>query len=540
MPDVAEISPHASPETIAKPRTFVSRLKPILPSPLQCLGALLSAVMLVLAFPNFELWPLAWVALVPLLLTVSRNPRHWSSFLLGWLFGTVFFYGSCYWLSYSLIHTGRIPPLIAYLMLVPGGIVLGIFPALFALLLAQVVRKWGAFALLLSPIFWAALEFARLEITGQLWNAIAYSQAFHPNLIQLARWGGVYAVGFVIILVNSAVTLFFIKRSRNVLVVTGVTIAAVAFVTWASYRYTLGDERLRWASERYGETVVIAVQPNVPVDLMKSNDQLSVLTNRHFEASAAALSKVPDASVPRFVIWPESPMNFTYGTDSVLQQRLTEFAQTNHTSVLLNSQEVSPDNGIYNSAVLINERGERIAQYDKIRLLPFGEYVPLPQWFPGAGLIRGIVGDFTPGAKYPLMKVGRLKAGVFICIESAYPSIARTYAREEANVLINISNDGYLGPTPVLRQHLANAIFRAVENNRDVLRVTNSGITARIEPTGHVTDATQPFIEDVRVWHVIGNRQGSYYTDFGDFFVVCCSALSFVILVLLFRPKEQF
>ena len=118
-----------------------------------------------------------------------------------------------------------------------------------------------------------------------------------------------------------------------------------------------------------------------------------------------------------------------------------------------------------------------MAQYDKIRLLPFGEYVPLPQWLPGAGLIRGIVGDFTPGANYRLMPVGNVRAGVFICIESAYPSIARQFTSEGADVLINISNDGYLGPTAVMRQHLANAVFRAVENDRPLLRVTNTGIT---------------------------------------------------------------
>src|SRR4029077_11811999 len=193
---------------------------------------------------------------------------------------------------------------------------------------------------------------------------------------------------------------------------------------------------------------------------------------------------------PRLVVWPESPMNFSYGSDSQLRGVLASFAKANTTSVLLNSQEVAPNDGIYNSAVLINEEGSLVAQYDKIRLLPFGEYVPLPQWLPGAGLIRGIVGDFTPGANYGLMPVGNMRAGVFICIESAYPSIARRFTGEGADVLINISNDGYLGPTAVMRQHLANAVFRAVENNRPLLRVTNTGITAFITPQGQVRDAT--------------------------------------------------
>src|SRR6185295_15283406 len=130
--------------------------------------------------------------------------------------------------------------------------------------------------------------------------------------------------------------------------------------------------------------------------------------------SEAALTALPNDAQPRLLIWPESPMNFTYGTDSSLRERVAQFAKAHHTSVLLNSQEVAPNNGVFNSALLINQEGGLVAQYDKIRLLPFGEYVPLPQWLPGAGLIRAVVGDFTPGTTYRLMPVGEVRAGVFI------------------------------------------------------------------------------------------------------------------------------
>ena len=119
-------------------------------------------------------------------------------------------------------------------------------------------------------------------------------------------------------------------------------------------------------------------------------------------------------------------MNFTYGTDSQFRERLTQFAKEHNTSILLNSQEVAPNDGIYNSAVLINEQGSLIAQYDKIRLLPFGEYVPLPQWLPGAGLIMDSR-RLHAGRKLQVDAVGNMRAGVFICIESAYPSIARQF-----------------------------------------------------------------------------------------------------------------
>jgi apolipoprotein N-acyltransferase len=268
------------------------------------------------------------------------------------------------------------------------------------------------------------------------------------------------------------------------------------------------------------------------MDLVKSNEELRLLNTRHFEMSESQLRQLPDDGKPRLVIWPESPMNFAYGGDSQLRETLAAFAKVNNTDVLLNSQEVAPNNGIYNSALLINQQGNLVAQYDKIRLLPFGEYVPLPRWLPGAGLITGIVGDFTPGTNYRLMPVGPVRTGVFICIESAYPSIARRFTLEGADVLINISNDGYLGRTAVMRQHLANAIFRAVENGRPVLRVTNTGITAFITPTGEVRDATPGFQPDVRTWKI--SRYGSattFYTDHGDLFAAACSLLSFVMLV---------
>ena len=154
------------------------------------------------------------------------------------------------------------------------------------------------------------------------------------------------------------------------------------------------------------------------------------------------------------------------------------FASENQTSVLFNSLEAAPNDGLYNSALLVNQEGSLVAQYDKIRLLPFGEYVPLPRWLPGAGLITAIVGDFTPGTNYTLMPVGGC-ASEFLSASSRHIRRSRGHSRSEgADVLINISNDGYLGPTAVMRQHLANAVFRAVENGRPVLRVTNTGITA--------------------------------------------------------------
>jgi apolipoprotein N-acyltransferase len=512
---------------------FAARVRGAAPSLTDCGFALLSALLLIISFPDFNLWPIAWLALVPILIVIARRPRPLSCFCLGWLFGSVFFFGSCYWLTYSIIHFGGISPWLAYPMLIPGAVVLGLFPGAFAAVLAQAISRWGTAAVFLAPLIWAPLEWARLGVTGQLWNAVGYSQAFHPQLIHTARWGGVYAVGFLIVLANAAIAYAVAKRTRH-----AAATAVVVIVIFCAGPMAIPD--LQGYPDSATAAVVIAIQPNVPMDLVKSNAEMLQLRQRHFEMSEAALRKLPADETPRLVIWPESPMNFTYGTDSPFRERLSQFAREHRTSILLNSQELAPNDGIYNSAVLINEQGSLIAQYDKIRLLPFGEYVPLPQWLPGAGLIRGIVGDFTPGANYRLMPVGNVRAGIFICIESAYPSIAREFTREGADVLINISNDGYLGPTAVMRQHLANAVFRAVENNRPLLRVTNTGITADITPRGRIIDETQPFQQEVRTWTIARmSSPPSFYARHGDLFAAACALLSVVALLLSFRKRAR-
>ena len=512
---------------------LATRIRSKTPSLVDCGIALFSSILLIISFPDFNLWPLAWIALIPLLLVVARRPRLVPCFCLGWLFGSLFFFGSCHWLTYSIIHFGGFSPWIAYPILIPGALILGIFPGAFTAILAQAIKRWGVAALFLSPLLWAALEWARLSVTGQLWNAIGYSQAFHPPLIHTAKWGGVYAVGFLIVLVNAALAYVALKQTRHAASISVVAILLLCIAPMAITAVGIsGDGR--------AEAVVIAIQPNVPMDLIKSTAEMEQLRLRHFEMSDAALRNLPDDKVPRLVIWPESPMNFTYGTDSQFRQRLTQFAKEHRASILLNSQEVAPNDGIYNSAVLINEQGSLVAQYDKIRLLPFGEYVPLPQWLPGAGLIRGIVGDFTPGANYRLMTVGNVRAGVFICIESAYPSIARQFTSEGADVLINISNDGYLGPTAVMRQHLANAVFRAVENDRPLLRVTNTGITAFISPRGQVKDETRAFQQEVRTWTMMrSSSPPSFYAKHGDLFAAGCAILSVMALILSFRKRSE-
>jgi apolipoprotein N-acyltransferase len=232
-------------------------------------------------------------------------------------------------------------------------------------------------------------------------------------------------------------------------------------------------------------------------------------------------------------------MNFRYARDEGFRDFVAEFARANRVSVIFNAMEPAPAGGVYNSAVMVNEEGRLVAQYDKIRLLPFGEYVPLPRWLPPAWLLAGIVGDFAAGQDYPLMPVGDARAGVFICFESAFPSVAGRFARDGADVLVNITNDGYLGRTPVIRQHLANVVFRAVETGRPVLRVTNTGVSAHVTPRGDVLDATGTFRPDVRTWTAGRAEAGkTFYTRQGDLFAALCAAVAVVGLLSTFRFRR--
>jgi apolipoprotein N-acyltransferase len=509
-----------------------------LPSPAQAALVVASAVLAILSFPDFNLSFLAWAGLSPLLLAVVQARTARQVFLLGWLYGTIFFYGTCWWLTYPIIHYAHFTAWLAYPMLLMPIILVALFPAIFCSLLARVVKRFGPAAICVAPLIWISIEWLRYTVTGQLWNAFGYSQAFHPTLIQSAHWGGVYAVSFLLVLANTAIAYALLRRGF-ILPLACLVIIIIVIVTSAGFLTRKGD--VHRVSNPADEALLVAVQPNVPMDLSGDTKQMDELLDRHLTLSHQALAEAGDKSKAssRFVVWPESPMNFSYTRDPKLREAVANFARANRTAVLLNSLEPARDGGDQNSAILVNEEGGIAARYDKIRLMPFGEYVPLPRWLPGASSVRGLVGEFKPGTSYTLMPLGAFRVGVFICIEAAHPSIARTFTHEGADVLINISNDGYLGPTPVMRQHLSNAIFRAVENNRDVVRVTNTGITAYISSNGWTGDETQGFHPEVRTW-TIGrkNAETTFYTRHGDVFVYACALISLGIISVSFKRRR--
>ncbi len=508
-----------------------------------CLS-ILSSVLLVLAFPDVEISQSGWIALVPLLVATKRKQnKPFSAFLLGWFSGFIFFYITCWWLTFAPVHYAHFSPILAYFLLLVPTLIAGFFFGLFAYAQAKLFSKFGIWAILLAPFLWTATEFLRFQLTGNAWNAIGYSQAFSSSLIQTANFGGVYLVGFLMVAVSSALALVILRRKFSSLI-----FALLLFVEIVSIVIFSQPKKSVFEKTPEVSALIIAVQPNVPMndlpfdelrELRQIQFDLSAKTLRDWRTMPEFISTQDSESIPRIIIFPESPMNFMFDNDSELREFLTFFAKRHRASVLFSSiQPASPKQGYFNSAVMINENGEKIAQYDKINLMPFGEFVPIPRWLPFSQSMRDFFGGFQSGEKVELMPFGTAKAGVFICYDSLFPNLTRDFADKNADVLIELTNDGYLGDTPVLRQHLANAVFRAVETNRPVLRVTNVGISAEINEKGEIIDEMESYTEDSRTWAISESfGEKTIYVRFGDWFAWFCLALSGILVFFAFRRK---
>ncbi len=518
-------------------------VKKILPAWQNAVLALVAAGLLILAFPDFEFWFLAWFALVPLMWAVERQKDSIAvCFTLGWIFGTAFFFGTCWWLTYAPIHYAAFPWPLAYFLMLVVSLAVGIFPAIFSTLLAIRLKRVGISAFAEAVPIWCACEFLRYWLTGNNWNAVGYSMALGGPVLDWASFGGVYLVSFFCLIINSTILIYFYffrqvglaVKYQVILAGWIVLLCAGAFIF---LRFLGSDGYSAEVAKTTSGSRVIALQPNVPmsgVDYTK----LEQLRQRQFDLAETEIKKLRTTNneQPTLVILPESPMNFMYNDDREFQQFIGDFARRNNASVLFNSAEPDATNGKYfNSAVMVGPDGREAAQYDKIFLLPFGEAVPSPL----DRIVPGFVGNFSYGREYDILPVGDAKAGVMICFESHFGQLSREYVRNGADVLIEMTNDGYLGPTPVLRQHLANAVFRAVETNRPVLRVTNVGVTAYITENGQVLDAAPTYREATRVWSV-SKSDGSqtFYVKYGDWFAWLCTLITIVLVAISIRKRQ--
>lgn len=516
--------------------------------------ALFAGLLLVFAFPDWGLWSLGWVGTAPLIMAIVRERRFWRSFMLGSLTGTVFYIGTSHWITYSMHNYGEVPLWLSYVLLIFICLLVGLFTGLFAGLLGLAIKRFGGWAILAAPVIWATTEWLRLTVGGMGWNALGYSQAFQPAVIQIARWGGVYVVSALLVAVSAALVFatIYLERRRGFIVLTIVGAIATAAVLYG--------QSLRPEEEEKERLSVAVIQPNVPVAGNWDDPQfVRRLFDMHVELSEKVIHNAskdamngktgsssrhfaqPDRSATEnngavdIMVWPESSMNFDYERDAELRRQLSEFTRRNNVYLLFNGWGFSTgtDRRIYNSAMLIAPSGERVSRYDKIALMPFGEYVPARGWIPFMDRIPALVGDITPGKDVVLMDVEGAKIGTPICFDAAVPSIISRMRREGATAFIQLSNEAWFGPSAVARQMLAQAVFRAVENDIELIRATNTGASARIDRYGLVYDETRQFDIETRLWKVSKDNEGelTFYARRGDLFVITCAVASALLAI---------
>jgi apolipoprotein N-acyltransferase len=519
--------------------------------------AIFSGLLLVFAFPDWNLWSLGWVGAAPLIMAVVRERKFWRSLLLGSVTGTVFYAGSSYWVTYSMHNYGGMPLWLCYIVLVIFSATLGVFTGLFAATLALAIKRFGGWSILAAPVVWAASEWLRLQVTGMGWNPLGYSQAFQPAVIQVARFGGVYLVSAIMVAASTALVfaLVYLERRRGIVVLTAAGLIAIATVLYG--------ESLRPSIDESGSVSIAVVQPNIPVDGAWDDPKFAEqMFLRHVSLSEQAIQANPRDAASNgasssssekttsidLVIWPESAMNFEYGRDSALRRKLAEFTLRNRIYLLMNTWGFPENSGgsqsQYNSAVLISPAGEKIAEYDKNALVPFGEYIPARSWIPFMSDVKALVGEITPGNSLTLSEAAGAKIGTLICFETTRPDFARRIRSGGASALVQLSNEAWFGPTSAPRQMLTTAIFRAVENNVEVIRAANSGVAARIDRYGIVHGETPMFDTATRTWKIKTENEArgddlTFYTRHGDVFVIACAVASLLLLAASLVPARS-
>jgi apolipoprotein N-acyltransferase len=500
--------------------------------------AVISGGLQVVIFPIPNWTFLCWIAVAPLLVALLKTGNRaigkpWAAirrgFLLAWLSGIIFYAGSCYWVYHVMAHYGGLSAPVAIGVLVLFCLYVGLVHGLFGALLAFVAsRGWGARAMLVAPFLWVAGELFRARVIGFPWDLLGTVLVDNIPLSRIATVTGVYGLSFEILLMNAAlVAVLFGRRERRVLML-AVAILIIGVIETGSYleppkSVSSGTARL--------------VQQNIALDQQWTADS--------FQQTLADLSQIsvphpgegmPGDPLPDLVIWPESPAPF-FTNDARFHQVLSTIGTDAHAYVLAGALAVLREGDgskIYNSGELVAPNGDWVARYDKIHLVPFGEYVPLKDLFSFAKKLTREVGDFVPGAERLVLPVHSYKLGTFICYESIFPDEIREFARQGAGLLVNISNDGWFGETGAPFQHLRMARMRAVENQRWVLRSTNTGVTASIDPYGRVVRQAR---RNVRValdvpYGVVTST--TFYTRYGDWFAWSCAIIA--VLALIMRP----
>jgi apolipoprotein N-acyltransferase len=503
-----------------------------------------SGLALAAAFPKLDLNLLAWVAFVPLLYAVEGE-RPWMAFQYGWIQGFACYIASLYWVVITLHSFAGVRTALALLPLLLLAAVIAIYTASAVWAAAYSALKLGLPIVVTLPIAWTAVEWIRTYFPiGFPWNLLGYAAYRDLQLIQFAEFTGVYGVSALIIFFN-AVTYIVLFRvySRRVQTVSlaVLTILMAVVLVFGSLRLN----RLATAPAE-GSLKVAMVQGDIPQSikwdpkfLASSFDTYTVQT-RIGAKHGADLIVWPEAAAA-FFFQPEDRYPAAFAEDAAYRRKLLELATDTGASILFGAPALGVEDGrlgFYNRAYLVSGRNGVVSWYDKIQLVPFGEYVPARRVL--GYLVNRVVegfGDMFPGRVQTIFEVKEAKLAVLICYESIFPDLSRREVKRGAEILVNITNDAWYGKSSAPYQLLAMAAMRSVETKVPMVRVANTGVSAVIEPSGMITARTPLFKRGTEIQLVAWRPERTVYTVVGDLFAEICFALAIVgLLAAYFKP----
>jgi len=456
--------------------------------------------MLVALFPR---WNLAWlspVALVPLLMALGRERRAGRRFLLGAVTGWIFWAGTCYWIYGVLYRHGRMPAAGAAALFVGFFLLKGLHLGVFAWVAGwSLARAWAVPAVAAA---WVAVEGTH-PYAGFTWLMLGNAATDMALVARLAPLTGVAGMSFALAMMSVGLTLALGRRPR----------AQLAWLLALPLLYLAPPLPL----PSPGRQLAHLVQPNISEEEVYS---LPWTPLRHQRMLRLWETLSTSQRSPDLLLWPENPAPSYYDIDPLFRATVEQIARTQGTFLLFSSityRDRETRRQPLNSAVLVGPEGNEMARYDKIYLVPFGEFVPWPL----GALVQKVTreaGDFVPGDRVVVASAGERRIGTFICYESVYGRGVRRFAAGGAEVLVNLSNDGWFGRSAARQQHLLIARMRAAENGRWLLRATNSGLTAVIDPAGRVRAALEPDRAGVLAGGFDYSGARTFYTRWGDWF----------------------
>jgi apolipoprotein N-acyltransferase len=492
--------------------------------PLRLLLAFASGTALAFAFPPFNLGLLAWISLA-LLLSVSCGVPRRIALACGFFHGAAFYLFSVPWIYTVMRVHGGLDGLEAGSVFAAMVAALALFPAVFAFTVAHLARHSPARAFSASPFLWVALECARGHIPalGFPWNFLGYAGAPHLGLLQLATETGIYGLSFVMVAFNALLAWVFLVRSRNSFLIgavaTGVVVSGLL----------VGDQ---FVPVEKPEQMASLVQPNFPESPEYPADWMDQHSAEMDELERLSIQSAQ--ATHGITVWPEAPAPF-YWQDPKFSGRMGAIASAtgNHLIAGIVDWKPGADGRLlpYNTAILVDPAGRRVFSYDKIHLVPFGEYVPLRRWLTFAKQLTAEVSEFQAGTDYAVGQIPGGRFAVFVCYEAIFPDEVRHFTVNGARLLINLSNDGWFGGSAAPEQHLAIARVRAVENRRWLLRATNTGLTASVDPYGRVVALLEPDKRGALAAPYDFRGDLTLYTRWGDWFAILCIAAALTLLI---------